>query len=323
MDDDSDDVPVEPAPGRGGALAYRPRVVVRVGLATLLGRDRRPGEVPGWGTVATATACALVRNRPDATPHLVLHDPDGHFTDVLALPATGRRDAGGGRHRRQILELTATAAQLDALDPAEHLGPDATLIRHAQHALAALRARPPEQRPALTRLDALRRHPRADLDRHVRTRDRRCRFPGCTRPAFAADLDHTRDWGCGGLSLAENLGALCRHHHRLKHDPDAGWSLTQPTPGHFVWISPQGARHTVDPPREDPHTDPLPAAAGGPGVPADTDAAEPHRPEPWTPRPTRDGRITDAARDAYTRIDRDRRLREARPPSRYDGDPDF
>jgi hypothetical protein len=178
---------------RQGALAYRRAVVIRLGLATLLGRDRRPGEVPGWGAVAASTAATLARHRPQATVHLVLHDPDGHFQDVLALPSTT-----AGRHHRQILELTTTPAALDALDPAAHLGHDATLIRHAQHALARLRARPPEQRPALTRLDALRRHPRAELDRHVRARDRRCRFPGCTRPAITADLDHTHDWSHGG-----------------------------------------------------------------------------------------------------------------------------
>jgi hypothetical protein len=317
-DEVPDDTPASPAPGSGGALAYRPRVVVRVALATLLGRDRRPGEVPDWGAVATSTACTLARNRPDATLHLVLHDLDGHFEDVLRLPT-----AGGGRHRRQVIELTATAALLDALDPAEHLGQDATLIRHAQKALAALRARPPEQRPALTRLDALRRHPRTELDRHVRARDRRCRFPGCTRQAIAADLDHTRDWADDGLSLADNLGALCRYHHRLKHDPDAGWSLTQPRYGHFVWISPQGARHTVDPPLEDALPDPPAPAAGGFSLPTDTGTPEPRRPEPWSPRRTRDGRITDAVRAAFARTDRDRRLREDRPPSRYDGDPDF
>jgi hypothetical protein len=312
-------------PGQGvdvderGALAYRRAVVVRLGLATLLGRDHRPGEVPGWGAVATSTALTLTRRRPDATVHLVLHDPDGHFTDVLALPATR-----AGRHRRQIVELTATAALLDALDPAAHLGHHATLIRHAQKALAALRARPPQERPALTRLDALRRHPRTELDRHVRARDRRCRFPGCTRQAITADLDHTRDWSYGGLSLAENLGALCRYHHRLKHDPDAGWTLTQPRYGHFVWISPQGARHTVDPPLEEPHLpDPPAPAAGGVSAPTAAAAPEPRPPRPWTPRRTRHGRITDAARTAAARIDPDHRRQESRPPSRYDDDPDF
>jgi hypothetical protein len=118
-------------------------------------------------------------------------------------------------------------------------------------------------------------------------------------------------------------GALCRHHHRLKHDPDADWSLTQPRSGQFVWTSPQGARHTVDPPVEDPPLEPLTPAAGGFSVPAAAYAPEPRPAEPWTPRRTRYGLITDAARDASARIDQDRRRREHRPPSRYDGEPDF
>jgi hypothetical protein len=316
-DEAGDGDPVQPVEvdSRGG-LAYRSGVVVRLGLATLLGRDRRPAEIPGWGTVAPSTAAGLARHRPEATVHLVLHHPDGTFHDVLALRSRQR-----GRHHRQIVELTTTAAALDALDPAEHLGRDATLIRDAQQALATLRARPPEERPALTRLDAMRRHPRRELDRHVRARDRRCRFPGCSRPALAADLDHTLDWGLGGLSLAENLGALCRYHHRLKHDPDAGWTLTQPRYGHFAWTSPQGARHTVDPPREDPPGEPLTRPGGGFTVPADD--PDPRQPQPWAPRRNRHGHITDAARTTAATIDRDRRARHARPPSPYDDDPDF
>ncbi len=323
LDPDSDDLESEdgePAQAvdldaRGG-LAYRSGVVVRLGLATLLGAEHRPGEIPGWGTVAPSTAATLARRRPDATVHLVLHHRDGHFQDVLALRRTTT-----GRHRRQIVELTTTPEALNALDPDDYLGHHATLIRDAQHALAALWARPPEDRPALTRLDADRRHPRRELDRHVRARDRRCRFPGCTRQAVAADLDHTWDWAFGGLSLADNLGALCRYHHRLKHDPDAGWTLTQPRYGHFVWTSPQGARHTVDPPLEEPPLQPLAPAGGGFSLP--TEGPEPRTPEPWAPRRNRHGHITDAARETAARIDRERRRREARPPSRYDDDPDF
>ena len=297
--------------------------MVRLGLSTLLGHDRLPAEVPGWGTVATSTARTLARTRPDASVHLVLYASDGRFQDVLALPSPGRRSGPRARHRRQVIELTSTPEALDALDPADHLGPEATLIRDAQKALAALRARPPEECPALTRLDALRRHPRRELDRHVRARDRHCRFPGCRRLAVTADLDHTLDWQYGGLTCSENLGALCRHHHRLKSDPDSGWLLTQPTSGHFVWISPQGARHTVDPPREPDLAGPVASAGGGFSVPSTAFAPEPRQAAPWTPRRNRHGYLTDAAREAAARVDRDRRQREARPPSPYDGDPDF
>lgn len=53
------------------------------------------------------------------------------------------------------------------------------------------------------------------LRRYVEARDRVCRFPGCRRPAYRADLDHRDEWPRGATS-AENLQALCRRHHRAK-----------------------------------------------------------------------------------------------------------
>jgi hypothetical protein len=32
------------------------------------------------------------------------------------------------------------------------------------------------------------------IDRHLRARDRRCRWPGCTAPAIRCEIDHTTDW---------------------------------------------------------------------------------------------------------------------------------
>lgn len=43
--------------------------------------------------------------------------------------------------------------------------------------------------------------PPADLAEHVRIRDRRCVFPGCTIPAEHTDLDHTIDYHPGTRSL--------------------------------------------------------------------------------------------------------------------------
>jgi hypothetical protein len=34
----------------------------------------------------------------------------------------------------------------------------------------------------------------ADLRRWLRLRDGTCRFPGCNRPAFRSDIDHTTSW---------------------------------------------------------------------------------------------------------------------------------
>jgi len=78
----------------------------------------------------------------------------------------------------------------------------------------------------------------ADLDGFVRVRDGRCRFPGCSRRAGFTDLDHTRAWSHGGQTEASNLAALCRHHHRLKHE--SGWQVVHEPGGVMRWTSPAG-----------------------------------------------------------------------------------
>lgn len=78
----------------------------------------------------------------------------------------------------------------------------------------------------------------ADLDGFVRVRDGRCRFPGCARRADLADLDHTTAWHQGGRTDAANLAALCRHHHRIKHE--SGWRVEREPGGVMKWVSPAG-----------------------------------------------------------------------------------
>jgi hypothetical protein len=69
-------------------------------------------------------------------------------------------------------------------------------------------------------------------------RDRTCRFPGCRRSALLSDLDHAQSWETGGLTSAENIGALCRRHHRMKtHD---GWTVESFPDGSCTWRSPLG-----------------------------------------------------------------------------------
>ncbi len=67
-------------------------------------------------------------------------------------------------------------------------------------------------------------------------RDRTCRFPGCRRSALLSDLDHAESWESGGSTSPENIGALCRRHHRLKtHD---GWRIQSFSDGSCTWTSP-------------------------------------------------------------------------------------
>jgi hypothetical protein len=84
------------------------------------------------------------------------------------------------------------------------------------------------------------------LDRFVRSRDRRCRFPGCRARPTTADLDHTVPWP-GGPTSAANLTCLCRHHHRLSHQAP-GWRVRGLPDGGLEWTTPSGQVRITRPP---------------------------------------------------------------------------
>jgi hypothetical protein len=74
-------------------------------------------------------------------------------------------------------------------------------------------------------------------------RDRTCRFPGCRQPATRTDIDHAHSWESGGETNIENLGLLCRRHHRLK--THGGWGLVSNVDGSCEWSSPVGKKYFV------------------------------------------------------------------------------
>ncbi|CAB4965155.1 unannotated protein [freshwater metagenome] len=88
---------------------------------------------------------------------------------------------------------------------------------------------------------------------HVALRDRTCVFPFCGRPARGCDVDHVTEYDHDaeaegrpqpGPTETENLGALCRFHHRLK--THSAWRYEMTTPGVFDWTSPHGHRYRRD-----------------------------------------------------------------------------
>ncbi|MDP1712994.1 MAG: DUF222 domain-containing protein [Candidatus Nanopelagicaceae bacterium] len=85
--------------------------------------------------------------------------------------------------------------------------------------------------------------PSQELVDFLLARDRTCRFPGCRAPARSGDLDHAQSWESGGETSVQNLGALCRRHHRLK--THGGWQLKSETDGSCLWTSPHGKQYTV------------------------------------------------------------------------------
>lgn len=55
------------------------------------------------------------------------------------------------------------------------------------------------------------------IRRALRTRDRGCRFPGCTSRRFV-DAHHIQHWADGGETKMSNLVLLCSRHHTLVHE---------------------------------------------------------------------------------------------------------
>lgn len=88
--------------------------------------------------------------------------------------------------------------------------------------------------------------PGAELDRFLRVRDERCRFPGCTQRPWRCDLDHTVDFALGGETRECNLAHLCRRHHVVKHA--TGWRVRQLGHGTLEWTSLTGRRYVDRPP---------------------------------------------------------------------------
>lgn len=86
--------------------------------------------------------------------------------------------------------------------------------------------------------------PNTAITRLVRLRDRTCRFPGCAQPAERCDLDHVQPWPHGPTTPA-NLQALCRHHHRAKHD--GGWRVTMTPHGLCTWTDRTGHTYQTHP----------------------------------------------------------------------------
>jgi hypothetical protein len=111
--------------------------------------------------------------------------------------------------------------------------------------------------------------PSARMAALVRARNPTCVFPGCTRKAEYCDLDHTIPYPYGHTAV-DNLGPLCRHHHRLK--THGRWKLKQLLDGTWEWTSPTGRIYYVHPDNdtgnESPPPEPTPDAAPD-TVPAD------------------------------------------------------
>jgi hypothetical protein len=90
--------------------------------------------------------------------------------------------------------------------------------------------------------------PSRELADFVRCRDLTCRWPGCDKPAYQCDIDHTVPYPVGPTH-ASNLKCYCRFHHLLKTFwcGAGGWRERQLPDGTLTLTSPTGHTYTTHP----------------------------------------------------------------------------
>jgi hypothetical protein len=257
------DAPAETSTGEntdrwtGDRVATREGIEIRVGLATVAGLDDRPAEIPGLGAVGAHIARTAVANQKrGASWKFAIVDADGYLLLAGPLRRRPRGSAQSPPVRGGVVELHITVDELRRYGADPVLGEwDGVLAEIAE----AWAHRDEFRRRLAANPQA--RYARGPLADHVRIRDRNCCGPGCTRSARRSDLDHTRDHARGGETVEVNIGPACKRHHP---DKDRGWSLAQPAPGLFLWVSPLGRIHVTkgEPVRPDlPDPDPAPHPA--------------------------------------------------------------
>jgi hypothetical protein len=86
------------------------------------------------------------------------------------------------------------------------------------------------------------------IRRGLNSRDKGCRFPGCTHRRYV-DAHHIHHWAQGGETKLANLITLCRFHHRYVHEEcltiagraDGSWRFLRPDGIEFEAIQPSAA----------------------------------------------------------------------------------
>ena len=176
-------------------------------------------------TVRRADALAWMAERmfePGDAPKLA---PDRHEivvhveADVLADSRAGRCEI---EHRTAIAAETARRLCCDAGIVPVVDGPNGEPLSVGRRT----RSIPPAVRRALS------------------SRDRGCRFPGCTA-THRLHGHHVRHWADGGETSLDNLILLCPTHHRLVHE--GGFDVQRLDDGAFRFTNPPGL--TIRPPK--------------------------------------------------------------------------
>lgn len=121
----------------------------------------------------------------------------------------------------------------------------ADLVRELIDAAPLVHQRPVTVDPdtgEVTGVGRRRRFHRGGAARTIRTRDQRCRFPGCHGPI--AHLDHPAPVAAGGDTSQANSQGLCEAHNYVKETPGWRTEVTDERPGHHTVETTTPTGHT-------------------------------------------------------------------------------
>ena len=206
------------------AHALDKRLTILAG--TVCGRDPRTGEQRRADALAALAAgadrlrcrCGLrectAGKQPAATP-VVIHVIADHATVDGRSGATASEVCADGLIAAELVAELAAQAKLAPLVHPIDAAPEPGYV------------------------------PSKKLADFVRCRDLTCRWPGCDRPAFDCDIDHTVAYADGGLTHASNLKCYCRTHHLVK--TFWGWRDQQLPDGTVILTSPSRKTYVTTP----------------------------------------------------------------------------
>jgi hypothetical protein len=224
----------------GAAVAELDRRLARARRAVQMAEIADHADEEAW----QHSPAALPTSAPDALAALV----HTGFEQREALGQLLLSSAGGGLADRPRIALTdAMTGALLALTDARGLRAAATCARPSCRTGRTACIHDPCG-PGLGPPGPCRTYrPGAALDRFLRARDRRCRFPGCrNRVPHGGELDHHRRWP-EGPTAAGNLTGFCTRHHRGKHQAP-GWQYDQSEDGTLTVRTPTGLTASTTPP---------------------------------------------------------------------------
>ncbi|WP_203801021.1 HNH endonuclease signature motif containing protein [Mycobacterium heckeshornense] len=267
-------VPRWPSLTQGRLAAMIDKIVVRADADAVRRRKQHQDDREVWigdlaeggiseihGSLFTTDAHALDKRLDALAATVCAHDPRTRAqrrADALGALAVGA-DRLGCRCRRPdcaadagqagpsvVVHVIAEQATIDgtASEPGSLVGADGLLPPELVEELAQSATLIPLVHPG----DAPPERgcvPSKALADFVRCRDVTCRWPGCERPAFDCDIDHTIPYAQGGPTHASNLKCYCRTHHLVK--TFWGWREKQLADGTLILTAPTGHTYVTTP----------------------------------------------------------------------------